>query len=219
MGCLAGDRSRSARLGRLRELVPVADAIVGIDLADNKRMVVVRDHDSQVLTRRLLRPGAGRRDVRPAPAPGRVSGRRPRSSAEATRPASGISRAHSWGPTPAASADTCIQGFVWREVVPVDHVCVTPETRQQIVEDNRLAESRRRSAAAGRAGATKCRRCDALSWCPGSPRRRDDHRRLVASVLSPSCGGRCAQCAHGRYCGHRCGSLLGVTSRAAARLI
>jgi hypothetical protein len=39
-------------------------------------------------------------------------------------------------------ADTCVQGYVWREAVPDDHVCVTPETRSQTRDDNRLAGSR-----------------------------------------------------------------------------
>jgi len=50
-----GDRNRNARLGRLREVVPVVHAIVGIDLADRKQMVVVCDHDSKVLARRTFR--------------------------------------------------------------------------------------------------------------------------------------------------------------------
>jgi len=37
-GVSRGDRNRNARLGRLRELVPVTNAIVGIDLADKKQM-------------------------------------------------------------------------------------------------------------------------------------------------------------------------------------
>jgi hypothetical protein len=36
-------------------LVPVTNAIVGIDLADAKQMVVVCDHDSKVLARRTFR--------------------------------------------------------------------------------------------------------------------------------------------------------------------
>ena len=36
-------------------LVPVTNAIVGIDLADAKQMVVVTDHDSKVLARRTFR--------------------------------------------------------------------------------------------------------------------------------------------------------------------
>ncbi len=40
-------------------------------------------------------------------------------------------------------ADTCLDGFVWREAVPADHVCVPPETRTQSQNDNALADSRR----------------------------------------------------------------------------
>jgi len=54
-GVSRGDRNRNARLARLRELVPVENAIVGIDLADRKQMVVVTDHDSKVLARRTFR--------------------------------------------------------------------------------------------------------------------------------------------------------------------
>ena len=49
-----GDWNRNARLGRLREAVPVANAIVGIDLADREQMVVC-DHDSRGLARRMFR--------------------------------------------------------------------------------------------------------------------------------------------------------------------
>jgi len=54
-GVSRGDRNRNARLGRLRELVPLENAIVGIDLADKKQMVVVTDHDSKVLARKTFR--------------------------------------------------------------------------------------------------------------------------------------------------------------------
>ncbi len=54
-GVSRGDRNRNARLGRLRELVPLNYAIVGIDLADKKQMLVVTDHDSKVLARRTFR--------------------------------------------------------------------------------------------------------------------------------------------------------------------
>jgi transposase len=54
-GVSRGDRNRNARLARLRELVPFEYAIVGVDLADSKQMVVVCDHDSQVLARRTFR--------------------------------------------------------------------------------------------------------------------------------------------------------------------
>ena len=54
-GVSRGDRNRNPRLVRLRSLVPVSNAIVGIDLADEKQMVVVTDHDSKVLARKTLR--------------------------------------------------------------------------------------------------------------------------------------------------------------------
>jgi transposase len=54
-GVSRGDRNRNARLARLRALVPVVNAIVAIDLADAKQMVVVCDHDSKVLARKTFR--------------------------------------------------------------------------------------------------------------------------------------------------------------------
>ena len=54
-GVSRGDRNRNARLERLRALVPVTNAIVGIDLAGVKQMVVVTDHDSKVIARRTFR--------------------------------------------------------------------------------------------------------------------------------------------------------------------
>ena len=54
-GVSRGDRNRNARLARLRGLVPVSSAIVGVDLADKKQMVVVCDHDSKVLARKTFR--------------------------------------------------------------------------------------------------------------------------------------------------------------------
>jgi transposase len=54
-GVSRGDKNRNARLSRLRALVPTSNAIVGINLADNKQMVVVTDHDSRVLARRTFR--------------------------------------------------------------------------------------------------------------------------------------------------------------------
>lgn len=54
-GVSRGDRNRNARLQKLRAAVPVRNAIVGIDLAERKQMVVVTDHDSKVLARRTFR--------------------------------------------------------------------------------------------------------------------------------------------------------------------
>jgi hypothetical protein len=39
--------------------------------------------------------------------------------------------------------DACVKGYVWREAVPNDHVCVTPAVQQQTRQDNALADSRR----------------------------------------------------------------------------
>jgi transposase len=54
-GVSRGDRNRNARLTRLREFVSLTNAIVAIDLADKKQMVVVTDHDSKVLARKTFR--------------------------------------------------------------------------------------------------------------------------------------------------------------------
>lgn len=54
-GLSRGDRRRNARLARLRELVPVENAIVSFDLADEKQAVVVANHDSQVLARKRVK--------------------------------------------------------------------------------------------------------------------------------------------------------------------
>ena len=37
---------------------------------------------------------------------------------------------------------SCVQGYVWREAVPNDHVCVTPAHRDQAQMDNQLAPTR-----------------------------------------------------------------------------
>lgn len=39
--------------------------------------------------------------------------------------------------------DTCKPGFVWRDAVPNEHVCVPPAVRAQTAQDNALAGSRR----------------------------------------------------------------------------
>jgi transposase len=57
-GLSRGDRNRNERIGRLRELVPAENAITAIDLADDKQMVVVTDHDSKVLARKTFRTRA-----------------------------------------------------------------------------------------------------------------------------------------------------------------
>ena|GEM_PF-3344895 len=39
--------------------------------------------------------------------------------------------------------DTCIQGYVWREAIPNDHVCVTPAVRDRIQQENSTVAERR----------------------------------------------------------------------------
>jgi transposase len=53
-GLSRGDKRRNAKLAELRRLVPVDDAIVGLDLADRKQVVVVCNHESQVLARKTV---------------------------------------------------------------------------------------------------------------------------------------------------------------------
>lgn len=57
-GLSRGDRNRNSRLTRLRVLVPPTNAIVAVDLAGEKQMLVVTDHDSRVLARRTFRLAA-----------------------------------------------------------------------------------------------------------------------------------------------------------------
>jgi len=52
--------------------------------------------------------------------------------------------------------DRCLQGFVWREANPADHVCVTPQERTETRQENELA-SQRRSPTGGPFGPDTCR--------------------------------------------------------------
>jgi hypothetical protein len=49
------DVRRNARLDRLRRVVSRDRAVLAVDLADDKQVVVVCDHDSRVLARRTWR--------------------------------------------------------------------------------------------------------------------------------------------------------------------
>ena len=44
-----GDKRRNARLDRLREVLPHAHAVLALDLADDKQVFALTDHDSRVL--------------------------------------------------------------------------------------------------------------------------------------------------------------------------
>ena len=50
---------------------------------------------------------------------------------------------------------TCLDGFVWRQATPRDHVCVTPEVHAQTARDNALAAVRR-SSRSGSFGPDTC---------------------------------------------------------------
>lgn len=51
--------------------------------------------------------------------------------------------------------DTCKQGFVWREAINGDHVCVPPDRRTQAARDNAAAAGRR--AGGGAYGPDTCK--------------------------------------------------------------
>src|ERR1700722_6202826 len=51
--------------------------------------------------------------------------------------------------------DSCIQGFVWRDANPTDHVCVTPDVRTRTGQENQLA-SQRVSPSGGPYGPDTC---------------------------------------------------------------
>lgn len=51
-GLTRGDVRRNARKARLREMVPVSDAVLGIDLGDKKQALSLVDRDGRVLWRR-----------------------------------------------------------------------------------------------------------------------------------------------------------------------
>src|SRR5262249_20297957 len=42
-------------------------------------------------------------------------------------------------PPPEAVATACASGYVWREARPTDHVCVTPESRSLVSQENSRA--------------------------------------------------------------------------------
>lgn len=50
-----GDKRRNARLGRLRQMLPREHAVLALDLASDKQVFALTDHDSKVLARRTVR--------------------------------------------------------------------------------------------------------------------------------------------------------------------
>jgi len=54
-GVTRGDKRRNGRLEELRRLVPRHNAVVGVDLAEDKQALAVCDHDSRVRARKTVR--------------------------------------------------------------------------------------------------------------------------------------------------------------------
>lgn len=71
--------------------------------------------------------------------------------------------------TPVPVPDACVQGFVWRDAFSVDHVCVTPQTREQAAQDNAQAAARV-DPAGGAFGSDTCQQ--GFVWREASP---NDH--------------------------------------------
>jgi hypothetical protein len=65
-----------------------------------------------------------------------------------------------------ARSDACRPGYVWREALPGDHVCVTPATREQAAQDNSQADTRRQPAG-GAYGPNTC--LDGYVWREARP--------------------------------------------------
>lgn len=66
-----------------------------------------------------------------------------------TGPAAAVADPLPFGP------DTCISGYVWREAIPSDHVCVTPAVRDRTQQENGSAVERRDPA--GAYGSNSCK--------------------------------------------------------------
>ena len=126
-------------------------------------------------------------------------------------PAVSASAAGSHGPL------TCLDGYVWRQATPRDHVCVTPEVRAQTARDNALAPTRV-SATSGTFGPDLC--VAGFVWRDALPGDRvcvtpatwqqvhDDNLTAGARRNALRVQGR-----HLRRGGHRHAALLGARRR------
>lgn len=84
--------------------------------------------------------------------------------------------------------DTCLQGFVWRDAFRGDHVCVTPDVRNQAAADNNLAASRREPNG-GPFGRDTCRQ--GFVWREAGPR---DHVCVVPETRAQARNDNAAKC-------------------------
>lgn len=92
-------------------------------------------------------------------------------------------------------SDTCKQGYVWREAIPSDHVCVTPAIRQQTWDDNGQASARRDPT--GPYGPDTCKQGyvwrdafanDHVCVTPQTRQQAQDDNRHAAERLATSAG-------------------------------
>jgi hypothetical protein len=74
--------------------------------------------------------------------------------------------------------DTCKQGYVWRDAFAGDHVCVTPEVREQARNDNKQAAERVQPGG-GAYGPDTCKQ--GFVWREASP---TDHVCVTSDVRS-----------------------------------
>src|ERR1700722_1816465 len=77
--------------------------------------------------------------VIPPPTTGTSSSGLSTSASAAAANASGYHAGDTFGTT---APGTCLAGYVWRQVNASDHVCVTPQSRQEIVNDDAAAGPR-----------------------------------------------------------------------------
>ena len=73
---------------------------------------------------------------------------------------------------------TCLSGFVWREAFQRDFVCVTPEVRTLVREENQVAASRRVQR-------TKCGAAKASCGISSSGSARDNQHLSYPWIVSP----------------------------------
>jgi hypothetical protein len=137
-------------------------------------------HELQALNRDYVLNPKARGDVsqwlnycKPPPPPERTTENGVGSSGDALSMTPSVASAAPDAPEPTASArtqpaygvDTCQQGFVWREAVKNDRVCVTPATRAQAARDNAAGPSRR--SGGGTYGPDTCQ--EGFVWREATP--------------------------------------------------
>jgi len=90
--------------------------------------------------------------------------------------------------------DTCLQGFVWRDAFRGDHVCVTPDVRDQAAADNSQAGARREPNG-GPFGPDTCRQ--GFVWREARP---EDHVCVTPDVRARTQQDNNAKCSRLASC-------------------